>query len=268
MPLSSFPTKPKYAYLDEVFALINGVITPLVVAGYRVLVDYDTDGVTGRQRTYYSFASISNEIIENKVYASENHLLSILKGDYLNSSYQGLGGDSSIFRVFGNISGIEVVSFNLWTDFAGFNLKQMNFILPAFDNLLTGRLSGTSGSPNITGTGTDLNSELGPGSVIKIGNETKTVLSVNPDGLSMVLTTNLTASYTLAIATVGVSANNIGLSVVTEGEGGVPILIFDNTTLEGTTLPTSIDTKAEFKSLVKSYDKDTTIWTDGNPIGI
>ena len=266
MPLSSFPTKTKYTYLDEVFALINGVVTPLVVAGWRVLVDYDTDGVTGRQRTYYNFTTISGEIIESKVYASENHLLSIIKGDYLNSSYQDLGGDSSIFREFGETE--NIISFNLWTDFGGFNLYNANFVLPAHDVIITGKLSGTSGSANITGTGTSLYDEVAEGATIKIGNETKVVSSVNPNGLSLVLTTNLTASYTLAIATVRRPVVEVGFAYVTEGENAVATLVFDNATLEGATLPTSIDTKAEFKSLVKSYDKDTTIWTDGNPIGI
>lgn len=42
----------------------------------------------------------------------------------------------------------------------------------------------------------------------------------------------------------------------------------DDSNFEACTLPANVDTKAEFKALVKSYDKDTTIWTDGNPIGI
>ncbi len=264
MPLSSFPTKPKYAYLDEVFALIDGVITPLVVAGYRVVVDYDTDGVTGRQRTFYNFTTISKEIIENKVFASENHLLSILKGDYLNSSYQSLGGDGTIFKTFERA---ENVSFNLWTDLAGLNLSEADFIISAFDKVLTGKISGTSGSAAITGVGTLFNEDASPGTVIKVGNETKTVLSVTDD-THLTLTTNLAASYTSAIFTAPIATQTVGFAYVTEGENAVATLIFDNTTLEGATLPTAIDTKAEFKSLVKSYDKDTTIWTDGNAIGI
>lgn len=42
----------------------------------------------------------------------------------------------------------------------------------------------------------------------------------------------------------------------------------DDTSFEDCTLPAAVDTKAEFKALVKSYDKDTTLWTDGEPIGI
>lgn len=43
--------------------------------------------------------------------------------------------------------------------------------------------------------------------------------------------------------------------------------IFDDCNLNGVTLPANVDTKAEFRSVVKSYDEITTIWTDGNPIG-
>lgn len=43
--------------------------------------------------------------------------------------------------------------------------------------------------------------------------------------------------------------------------------ITDNISLAGTTLHGDIDTKAEFKAFVGSYDPVTTIWTDGNPIG-
>lgn len=43
--------------------------------------------------------------------------------------------------------------------------------------------------------------------------------------------------------------------------------IVDNTNLNGSTMHADIDTKAEFKAWVSSYDPVTTIWTDGNPIG-
>jgi hypothetical protein len=45
-------------------------------------------------------------------------------------------------------------------------------------------------------------------------------------------------------------------------------LIFDRCNLDEAGLPTGWDTKAEFRANVKSFDKDTTIWTDGNPIGL
>lgn len=43
--------------------------------------------------------------------------------------------------------------------------------------------------------------------------------------------------------------------------------ITDNCNFSNVTLPANVDTKAEFRSVVKSYDENTTIWTDGNPIG-
>lgn len=44
--------------------------------------------------------------------------------------------------------------------------------------------------------------------------------------------------------------------------------VLDGANLTGCVLDSSQDTKAEFAAAVKSYDKNTTIWTDGNPIGI
>ncbi len=45
-------------------------------------------------------------------------------------------------------------------------------------------------------------------------------------------------------------------------------LIVDGANFEVASLPESIDTKAEFMTAVKSYDAETTIWTDGDPIGM
>lgn len=65
-------------------------------------------------------------------------------------------------------------------------------------------------------------------------------------------------------------AGGLNLFGVDIDAAAMPIsnVVFDGATLENATMPTNADTKAEFKALVKSYDKDTTIWTDGNPIGI
>ncbi len=49
--------------------------------------------------------------------------------------------------------------------------------------------------------------------------------------------------------------------------GQTKTLIFDGANLTGADFPASLDTKAEFRALVGSYDADTTIWTDGNAIG-
>ncbi len=44
--------------------------------------------------------------------------------------------------------------------------------------------------------------------------------------------------------------------------------IADGMSLDGNAgLPTAVDTKSEFRAVVKSYDENTTIWVDGNPIG-
>lgn len=271
MSLTNFPKKTKYAYLDEVFALINGVITPLVVAGWRVVVD-DPDGDdTGRQRTFYNFSTISTEIVEEKVYASENHLLSMLKGDYFNIDFALGVGESGLFKNHNNHNdGLTVPSFGNWVDFGGFSFEDVNFILPSVEKRFPTTVSGTSGSAIITGTGSgstgfDLFVSRNPGDNIKIGSETKAIDNVDSD-TQITLTTTLASNHTNEIATIVKVAAEIQLKYY-DLDVSDKTLIFDNANLEGATLPVSIDTKAEFKDKVKSYDKDTTIWTDGNPIG-
>lgn len=51
--------------------------------------------------------------------------------------------------------------------------------------------------------------------------------------------------------------------------GAAPVwanVIADGADLSNATLPAAVDTKAEFRAAVKSYDPVYTIWTDGNPI--
>jgi len=65
-------------------------------------------------------------------------------------------------------------------------------------------------------------------------------------------------------------AGGLNLEGIDVDAAAMPIadVVFDGATLENATMPANADTKAEFKALVKSYDKDTTLWTDGDPIGI
>lgn len=52
--------------------------------------------------------------------------------------------------------------------------------------------------------------------------------------------------------------------------GSAPVwadVIADGADLSTATLPAAVDTKAEFKAAVRSYDPVYTLWTDGNPIG-
>lgn len=269
MALSNFPTKTKYAYLDEVFALINGVITPLVVAGWRVVVD-DPDGDdSGRQRTFYNFSTISTEIVEEKVYSSENHLLSMLKGDYFNLDFDIGIGEPGLFKNHNNYvaSSGAFPSFANWVDLAGYSFKNVNFILASIEKRFAGTVSGTAGSPVLTGSGTSFESfvEENEGTSIKIGNETKVIDTVDSN-TQITLTTNLASNHTSEIMTIVKTASEIQFKYY-DDEISNKILVFDNADFTGATLPVTIDTKAEFKAGVKSYDKDTTIWTDGNPIG-
>lgn len=268
MALSDYPTKTKYAYLDEVFALINGVITPLVIAGWRVVVDDPAGDDSGRQRTFYNFSTIATEIVEEKVYASENHLLSMLKGSYFNMDFDAGIGEPGLLENHNNYNDASAApSFAYWVDLAGFSFANVNFILPSIEKRFAGTVSGTSGSAILTGSGTSFvsfaNNNIG-GS-IKIGNETKVIDSVDSD-TQITLTTNLASNHTSEIMTIVKDSSEIQLTYY-DGEVSIKTLIFDNADFTGATLPIGIDTKAEFKAGVKSYDKETTIWTDGNPIG-
>lgn len=268
MALSNYPTKTKYAYLDEVFALINGVITPLVIAGWRVVVDDPAGDDSGRQRTFYNFSTIATEIVEEKVYSSENHLLSMLKGAYFNMDFSSLDSAPVIFNNSTNYqdNGSEP-TFGNWTDLAGFSFVEVNFILPSLEKRFPGTVSGTSGTAILTGSGTAFETfmDVNYGTSIKIGNETKVISSVDSE-TQITLTTNLAANHTNEIMTLVKSSSEIVLKYY-DAELSNKVLIFDNTDFTSAALPTAIDTKAEFKAGVKSYDKNTTIWTDGNPIG-
>ncbi len=48
---------------------------------------------------------------------------------------------------------------------------------------------------------------------------------------------------------------------------GEPTMVFDGAIMTGALLPSAIDTKTKFRNIVRSYDADSTIWTDGQPIG-
>ncbi len=192
MALTGFPAITKYAADDSVFVLLDNVIINLTIAGWRVEVDYDNDGVTGRQRTYYNFTTHGTlELTEDKVFSSKNHLLGVLKGAHLNA--QTSGGGNNFFTNIVLDSEEDSTSFAYWVDLAHFDLTGLNFLQ-----------GGTLGG--------------------------------------------------------------IGLTYV-DGDPSTNQLVFDGAKLTSCTLPVVIDTKAEFKTAVKSYDKVTTIWTDGNPIG-
>lgn len=48
---------------------------------------------------------------------------------------------------------------------------------------------------------------------------------------------------------------------------GTPAMIFDNTNFEEATMFVAMDTKNNFRTNTFSYDAETTIWTDGFPVG-
>ena len=68
--------------------------------------------------------------------------------------------------------------------------------------------------------------------------------------------------------------SDVGFTLAYHGNGSSPeeiqgakTLVFDGTNLSGATMPSIMNTKAKFRDVVRSYDAESTIWTDGEPIG-
>lgn len=133
-------------------------------------------------------------------------------------------------------------------------------------NEFQGTITMSLGSPTMTGDGTKFQDELTAGDTIIInGTETLTILSIASQ-TSLTTTTNAANDWSAGGYILTNYTVDKEFDFLTENESE-PTLIFDACNLFGAFLPAAWDTKAEFRALVKSYDADTTIWTDNLPIG-
>lgn len=141
MALSNKPRKTKYTTGDTVFYNDTGAIVELTVKGVRAVVQNPNNTAHGMQHNYYTFNEVVNELREERLYSTKNHLLSALKGSYLNNDayvsietssterdYAGLNMEYIDFTETGRpIAGADAVLEACTFD----NVKLKNAILPA-----------------------------------------------------------------------------------------------------------------------------------------
>ncbi len=349
MAITGFPLRTKYAYNDSVYIFENGKIVPVTIASWRVEVDNPSgDGDTGRQLTFYRFSDRTDlEIEQSYVFASENAVLFWLKGDFINRANEsGSGGNSFFGSGYNNAK--DPKSYGNWTDFAGFDLANMELSFSYRYVALTGTVSITSGSYVLNGVGTQFLTELaanqffiingtdicqvnyeGPisdtvvnlaaiasitrtgvsiadivdtrdlntyqgtiamttGSDQMIGTDTKfqdeleigDVVTIDgTEDLTVESIESQTALTTTTNAVGDWSAGEYLITAYVTGEvellyesGGEKTLVFDYADLHQSgdaadNLPVELRTKADFMENVRSFDAETTIWIDYEPIG-
>lgn len=271
--LSNLPIKTKYTPGDRVivFDITLRKILSLTISEWRVEVDNPLNDTTGRQIIFYKFEEVSYEIQEKYVFASENHCLSFLNNDYFNRAIESTTGGNSVFKSGLKLNG-EARSFGNWTDFAGWDMGEANFIISEDWVLKTGTVSNTGAA--VTGTGTLFETEFTVGDYIQFGNIYGDI-DVDPKQITVITDdTHLTVASAFSSDQSGKKPfkklTNIEVPLL-EVSGGENTLIFDNCRLGGAILPDSIsdpsDSWADFRANVRSYDADTTIMPDSEPIG-
>ena len=182
--LSNYPKVLKYAVGDRPWTFSNtyhnisygtlnnngwnsGHCRRVKVIGWETIVTTaNNDGVTAVQTNYYTVKEIigygnfvqgqtthielydTKEFVvpESKLFSSRNHLLSFVKGKYLNSSFPGLTENgSSIFKNLGQKGG-QAVANGDWIDWAGVSFKDVNFrLIDGLDFLFNAVWVGTAG---------------------------------------------------------------------------------------------------------------------------
>ena len=240
--LSGFPHKTKYTPGDNVYGLINFIITPLTVAGWEVLVDNPSgDGTTGRQRVYYYFEEdLFLRIEEAQVFASENAVLGYIKNDRLNRAIESGSGGSGLFQAGFNNAGTPR-SFGNWTDFASLDLQHALFsIIDTFVG--DGTIKVTHNSNAVVGTGTHFTTQLSvgdeiygfpaSGNVASITDDTHLTLNVNTNFGSLPGTISTTSGNAVLIGSGTAFLNEaikVGDTINCAGVQGVVSVITDNT---------------------------------------
>ena len=269
--LANLPLKTKYTPGDSVYILQEFQIIPVTIAAWRVKVSNPLNNTEGLQETFYSFENKGKlEIVENLVFASENSVLAYMKNDWINRAIESGTGGYEFFRSAINAGG-SPRSWGNWTDFAGFDMTLAKFIIDSEKVFAQG--TGTVGieSAAVVGTGTAFLTDFEVGDLFDfVGNfgadpagEDKIILSITDD-THLTVNTNFVTAYTNRIVMKVADPYEIPLLIESEGE---ETLVFDYCRLGGATLPAAITSKEDFRAAVKSYDAETTIWTDNEPIG-
>lgn len=274
--LSNLPIKTKYTPEDRVFVfdLTLRKILSVTISEWRVEVDNPLNDSTGRQIIYYKFEEVPYELQEKYVFASENHCLSYLKNDYINRAIESGSGGEGFFKSGVNGNG-DAKSYGNWTDFAGFDMTSAKFIIENEWGVATGTVTIGSSSSAVVGTGTAFLTDYEVGGKFDVvGNiglepigEDKTIGTITDD-THLTVTSNFSQAYTNRICMKPLPPIEVA---VLESSGGENTLVFDNTKLLNAVLPDSISDPADnwqdFRDNVRSYDANTTIMPDGDPIG-
>lgn len=132
-----------------------GNLKRVMITGWRTEVSSVGDlGVTAIQENYYIVKEILRydnwvpggidwveiydfvefEVPESKLSSSRNHLLSVIKGNYINSALEGLTENgSTIFKNMGRAGSDQIISDAVsngdWIDWAGWDFRGVNFIV-------------------------------------------------------------------------------------------------------------------------------------------
>ena len=241
MSITNYPKVLKYAIGDRPFRLgrayapdyidgyannsqqgwSTGYIQRVKVTGWKTVVSNPSgDGNTAVQKDFYivkdiigydNFQIQAENWIElydvkeytlpaEKLFSSRNHLLSVIKGKYLNSPFGDLSNNANLyFESLGNRDGSSLNDGD-WVDKAGMDFRNAKWAFDGEELLYKGSWSGWIGQP--TGY---------------VGGE----------------------------------------------GGGVKTQVFDNCNFTGATMPNLLNTRAKMRANCYSYDKLTTIYTNG-----
>lgn len=265
--LSNLPIKTKYTPEDRVFIfdLTLLKILSVTISEWRVEVDNPLNDSTGRQIIFYKFEEVPYELQENLVFASENSVLAWMKNDFINRAIESGSGGQVFFGSGLNAAGDDR-SWGNWTDFAGLNLMNSQFIITGEKVKIPG--TATISGVNVIGTGTSFLTHYAPGDLFDLTGGTEPY-EIDSIIVSVIDDTHMTLSSAPGVFTDQFPmklADPYEIPLLMESEGE-KTLVFDYCFLLNATLPESINTKSEFRDNVRSYDAETTIWTDGLPIG-
>lgn len=274
--LSGLPQITKYTPGDSVFIIQDFKILPVMIASWRVEVRNPLSDLEGMQVTRYSFIERPDlEVIESLVFASENACLAWMKNDYINRAIESTTGGHSFFSS-GIQSGGAPRSFGNWTDFAGWDMALAKFIIDDEWIFATGTGTVGIGESIVVGTGTAFLTDYQVGDHFDFVGE----FGADPAGLNYTITA-ITDDTHLSISPVTFFSNytnrivmkiapQVEVTLLEESEGE-KTLVFDYTNLLNAVLPDSISDPssnwAAFRANVRSYDAETTIMPDGDPIG-
>jgi hypothetical protein len=144
----------------------NGICKSVQITGWRTVITeangkpVQTDFYTVKEKLGYEsevfptfpevevpiFASTEIELPAHKIFSSKNHLISTIKGNYINSAFGDLEENGNLFfSKMGNLAG-GINANGDWIDWAGMNFKDMDFAEATFNGSWLGGFVGSQPS--------------------------------------------------------------------------------------------------------------------------